>query len=218
MYPLPGNAENIALPGNLDAIVSASTFQWFNNFDAFLEKPIGLSRLFDCLSIVCSRKDHDPTAPQTPNGMITQTTLSEARATGPRILVVEDNEINQKVVLKILKKNGFQPDVAHNGREAVERLGMKSYDAVLMDIHMPVMNGFEATSAIRNPSNNCIDPQVPIIAVTAYSMKDPERKCREAGMDDYLPKPVIPDILISKVRQWCDKVRMVEPPDIGHWN
>ncbi len=187
-------------------------------FDAFLAKPIGFSRLFDCLSIVCNRGDHDQTASQAVNGFITQAALSEVQATGPRILVVEDNVINQKVMLKILQKNGCQPDVVDNGREAVERLSRKSYDLVLMDIQMPVMNGFEATSAIRNPSNNCLDPQVPIIAVTANAMKDPEKACLEAGMDDYLPKPVIPEILISKVRQWCDKVRMVDPSGIGYWN
>ena len=214
-----------AILGHTKMILSTSIDQAYNTddirdvgFDAFLAKPIRFSRLFDCLCLVCSRVDNDSTAEPTPQSMITQSSLSEVRADGPRILVVEDNLINQKVMLKILNHDGFSTDVAGNGREAVEALCRKSYNVVLMDIQMPVMNGFEATSAIRNPSNKCLTPQVPIIAVTANSMKDAEKECLDAGMDDYLPKPVVPDVLIAKVRQWLEKSHIAEKASCGYCN
>ncbi|MEJ2155038.1 MAG: response regulator [Desulfobacteraceae bacterium] len=177
-------------------------------FDAFLVKPVRSARLMDCLSLVCRRKSDNATPDNGAHQIITQAALSEVRASGPRILVVEDNIINQKVVLNILNKNGYCPDVANNGREAVEALCRKSYDLVLMDIQMPVMNGFEATSAIRNPLNKCKNPGIPIIAVTANSMKDAKVECLDAGMDDYLPKPVVPKTLMAKVQQWCHTSRI----------
>ncbi len=178
-------------------------------FEAYLVKPVRYSRLFDCLCVICSREAHDSTATSPAGGIITHAALSEFRASGPRVLVVEDNLINQKVIVKILNRHGFRSDVAHNGRQAVEALRKKAYDVVLMDIQMPVMNGFEATSAIRNPSNKCLVPRVPIIAVTANTMKDARKACVKAGMDDFLPKPVVPDRLIQKIRQLCDKTRVI---------
>jgi CheY-like chemotaxis protein len=180
-------------------------------FDAFLVKPVRSSRLFDCLSAVCGRPSDESKAVPGDHQIITHASLSEVHANGPRILVVEDNVINQKVMLKILNNNGYHPDVVNNGLEAVEALCGKVYDLVLMDIQMPVMNGFEATGAIRNPSNRCKDPQIPIIAVTANAMKDAKKECLDAGMDDYLPKPVDPNALIAMVRQWCDSSRTVQP-------
>ncbi len=186
-------------------------------FDAFLAKPLNHDRFIDCLSIICNRGHQDSKASDT-NCMITQASLAEARAIGPRILVVEDNMVNQKVMLKILQTHGYQPDVVNNGLEAVEALRSKAYDVVLMDIQMPIMNGFEATSAIRNPTNRCVAPQVPIIAVTANAMKDSRKECLDAGMDDYLPKPVSPDLLIEMVQQWCKKTRMTASPVSEHFN
>lgn len=126
---------------------------------------------------------------------------------GPKVLVVEDNPINQKVMLKILNTHGCRTQVVDNGRKAVLELCNNAYDVVLMDLQMPEMNGFEATGAIRNPLNKCINPQVPIIAVTANTMKEDRKKCLDAGMDDFFPKPVNPNALMEKVRQWYEKQR-----------
>jgi signal transduction histidine kinase/CheY-like chemotaxis protein len=137
--------------------------------------------------------------------VIANQTPIAAGTDAPRILVVEDNVMNQKVMLKILGKFEYPAKVVDNGRKAVHELQEKTYDIVLMDIQMPVMNGFEATSAIRDPLNNCLDPQVPIIAVTANSMKADRKQCLDAGMNDYIRKPLNPKKLLKKIRQWHPK-------------
>ena len=123
--------------------------------------------------------------------------------------------INQRVMLKILDFHGCHAEVVENGRLAVQELCKKDYDMVLMDLQMPEMNGFEATGAIRNPGNKCLNPTVPIIAVTANSMKEDRKKCLDAGMDDYLPKPVNPKTLMEKIRQWHGKPQLVQGTDMN---
>jgi two-component system sensor histidine kinase/response regulator len=86
-------------------------------------------------------------------------------------------------------------------------LGQRSYDMVLMDLQMPEMNGFEAAAAIRNPENGCLDPHVPIIAITANTREEDRLRCLDAGMDDYLPKPVNPGKLVEKIQLWHNKHR-----------
>ena len=117
------------------------------------------------------------------------------------VLVAEDNEINQDLLLEFLKNAGFtNVDVAANGTAAVEAINTSPYDVVLMDCQMPVMDGYEAASRIRNaPDGNA---NVPIIALTANAMKGDREKCLAAGMDDFISKPVDPDILIKKINDW----------------
>ena len=118
---------------------------------------------------------------------------------GLPILLAEDNKINQLVAKEILKNKGFQVDIAGNGREAVDMLHQKPYGLILMDIQMPVMDGFQATELIRqNPRYT----NLPIIAMTAHAMAGYREQCLEAGMNDYTTKPIIPEKLYELIIQW----------------
>jgi CheY-like chemotaxis protein len=123
-----------------------------------------------------------------------------------RVLLAEDNEVNQKLALAILKKRGHSVVVARNGREAVEAVEREVFDAVLMDVQMPEMSGLEATHAIRRlesagqltAGRECYRTQaLPIIAMTAHAMTGDRERCLEAGMNSYLSKPIQPDLLLK---------------------
>jgi CheY-like chemotaxis protein len=133
--------------------------------------------------------------------MVTRYTIDEARPKERRLLVVEDNLVNQKVALLLLKKMGYRADVAANGCEAVNALMQVRYDLVLMDQQMPEMDGLEATRIIRS-STDVINRRVPIIAMTANALKGDRERCLASGMDDYLSKPVKPDQLKTKLDYW----------------
>ncbi len=164
-------------------------------FEAYLTKPIKQSLLFDAILAVFGKKrDSDR---QQDNGLVTLHSLAESGKRKLRILLTEDNAVNQKVALIHLRKFGFSADVAENGREAVEAVKKDGYDLVLMDIQMPEMDGHEATRAIRRAGFD-----LPIIAMTANAMKGDREKCLEAGMNDYLAKPVNPKELLAKIEQW----------------
>ena len=113
------------------------------------------------------------------------------------ILVADDTQANQEVVKAVLAKRGHHVEVANNGRQAVERVQGHDYDVVLMDAQMPLMNGLEAAEAIRRLPNAV--GQVPIIALTAHVMPQDRRRCLDAGMDDYLPKPIDAAALVARV-------------------
>jgi len=117
-----------------------------------------------------------------------------------KILLVEDNELNQKFALAVLKRLGYVTDVAKNGLVALELIQANKYDLVLMDIQMPEMNGIEATLAIRKLEAANIIERVPIIAVTAFAMEHDRRNCFDAGMDDFLSKPFKPAELELKIK------------------
>jgi len=118
---------------------------------------------------------------------------------GSTILLVEDNLINQRVALEIFKENGIHADVASNGREAVAAIRAGSYDAVLMDVQMPEMDGYEATRILRRSPEF---DDLPIIAMTANAMKGDKEKCLDAGMNDYVAKPIDTDELFLKLHTW----------------
>ena len=109
-----------------------------------------------------------------------------------RVLVVDDNLINQKVVVALLTKMHYETDVAADGLEALEALGERSYDVVLMDIYMPNMDGFEATEEIRRQET---DSYTPIVALTGSALEADRERCFEVGMDDFIVKPVQRDVL-----------------------
>lgn len=116
----------------------------------------------------------------------------------PRILMAEDNAINQRVGKLILQKAGFTIDLVADGNEAVEAHRQNPYDLILMDCQMPTMDGFEASRLIRKAG----DPQPVIIAVTANALLGERERCLNAGMDDYLSKPFHADQLVAVVKKW----------------
>lgn len=118
-----------------------------------------------------------------------------------RILVVEDIAANEQVTCAILEHAGYATDVAVNGAAAIETLESKPYDMVLMDCCMPIMDGFEATRSIRAAGSRVLNPKIPIIALTALAMSSDRGKCLEAGMDDYVSKPVDPRKLIDVIER-----------------
>jgi CheY-like chemotaxis protein len=122
---------------------------------------------------------------------------------GGRVLVAEDNQVNQKVVVMILKKLGYSSDVAGNGREALNALEIGSYGVVLMDCQMPEMDGFEATRAIRAGGSDFAG--IPIIALTANALGGEKERCLAAGMDDYLAKPIKAETLGRKLEIWMSR-------------
>ena len=123
-----------------------------------------------------------------------------------RVLVVEDNLTNQKVIIAVLKKLGFQTDVAHNGLEAIRAFETSTYEMVLMDVAMPEMDGIEATRRIRQLEQlSPVSSHTPIIALTAHAMSDDRERCLATGMDDYVTKPFrLPD-LVAMIAQWSKK-------------
>ena len=116
-----------------------------------------------------------------------------------KVLLVEDNEINQKIVLLSLSKKVSQIDVAANGKEALEMFGLKQYDLILMDIMMPVMDGLTATKKIREIEST-IDSHIPIITITANALAGDRDNCLAAGADDYIAKPFQADVLVRKMK------------------
>jgi PAS domain S-box-containing protein len=130
------------------------------------------------------------------------TTTSENDKRKIRILVAEDNPVNQKVAQAMLKKVGLQSDVVANGQEAVNALQTIPYDLVFMDCQMPEMDGFEATRCIRNGTSGVVNPSIPIIAMTAFAMQGDKEKCILAGMNDFIAKPVLKRELTELLARW----------------
>ena len=120
-----------------------------------------------------------------------------------RLLMAEDNPVNREVARTVLDLLGYSVTCVTDGRQAVEALRAEHYDLVLMDCEMPEMDGYEATRLIRHPDGKVLDPRIPIIAVTAAAMAGDRERCLEAGMDDYISKPVRASSLIELVERYC---------------
>jgi PAS domain S-box-containing protein len=169
---------------------------------AYFRKPVRQSQLFNTLASLedaivpqIQEKQEHPEAPS-PKG----------RFSSFRVLLVEDNPVNQALGLAMLDFFGCRTDVAENGREALEAFAFKPYDIIMMDCQMPLMDGYEATQAIRQEEAACSEgskpPHIPIVALTAHALEGDRAICLEAGMDDYLSKPYKPDELCSVLTRW----------------
>ena len=138
------------------------------------------------------------------DAMITHYSIRARKNAGYRLLLVEDHPINQQVARGMLKKLGFGTDIANDGREALDCLSQKEYHLVLMDCQMPVMDGYQATQAIRHQASGIKNPNIPIIAMTANAMAGDRQRCLDAGMNDYLPKPIRQEMLSAMLEKWLD--------------
>ncbi len=173
-------------------------------FAAYLPKPLKQSLLYDCLVTLLS----DGTSKVDRKQLMTRHTLAENRKLNKKILLVEDSIDNQKIGTWHLKKLGYCVDCVANGIEAVEAVKSIPYDMVLMDCQMPEMDGYEATAAIRKweselgITNN--ESRITIIAMTANAMKGDREKCLDAGMDDYIAKPMNATKLQETLEKWVD--------------
>ena len=172
-------------------------------FAGYLTKPIRQAQLSECLGMLMGgfAFRSSSSLPQK-RGIVERHIVEESGTHVARILLAEDNVINQKVARHILKTLGCKADVVADGYEAVRALELINYDLVLMDCQMPEMDGFEATAVIRDPTSNVCNHNVPIIAMTANAMKGDREKCLEAGMDDYLSKPVKKEELAGIIDKW----------------
>ncbi len=129
------------------------------------------------------------------------TVPEELASTFPlKILIAEDNEVNQQVILFILQKLGYEPAIVENGRLALEAATSTAFDVILMDLQMPEMDGLEVTRQIRQVK---LPEQPVIIALTANTMEGDEEECVKAGMNDYIGKPVKLEELVGKLRKWA---------------
>ena len=171
-----------------------------------VSKPISRQQLFHRVLEVFGEKvmDTDGASQQVLEASDTSKAIG-----GARILLVEDNSINQEVVRELLERVELVVEIANNGQEGVDKVKQDLFDLVLMDVQMPIMDGHEATQKIRQ------DPRfkkLPIIAMTAFSMPDEQKACLDAGMDAYLPKPIRPERLYGLLTQWIGPILIKDNP------
>ncbi len=191
-------------------------------FNAYLTKPVRHDQLQGCLRVVfglqqapVATKVETGLSVGAPPALITRHTLAEQR-TRPRILVAEDNLVNQKLAVRMLERLGYQPDIVSNGNEALAAFEREVYSAIVMDCQMPVMDGYEATRHIREqeqrPQASRDRVHIPIIALTANAMQGDRERCKAAGMDDYLSKPVKIDDLGRILHRWMPLPTIEDAP------
>ncbi len=161
----------------------------------YLLKPVRQHMLYEALVAVLGQKIEEPPK------LITRHLLTEQKRAGQRLLLAEDNAINQKLAVILLQKAGYSVDTVENGRQAVEKSQQEMYNAILMDVQMPELDGFEATGQIRKRELNS-GQHIPIIAMTAHALVGDRERCLEAGMDDYVSKPLEPQFLLAVLDRW----------------
>ncbi len=175
--------------------------------NGYLLKPVRQKELFGALLNILGRnKQSDETKIKA--SMITRHSLNEQQRGLTHILLAEDNPTNQKLAIRLLQKAGYPVDVAATGKESIEAVQKKNYKMILMDVQMPEMDGFEATKRIR-----ALGPkyeQLPIIAMTAYAMAGDRERCLEAGMNDYVSKPLNVEELFKVIEKYSGVDRELE--------
>jgi two-component system, sensor histidine kinase and response regulator len=162
-------------------------------------KPIIEGRLREALTEALRRTLIPEPVPAIRVPATAQASLAAQR---PRILLAEDNFINREVFLAMLGQRGLDADAVLDGAEAVKALQQTDYDLVFMDCEMPELDGYEATRRIRRPETGTLNPQVPIVAVTANAMPGDREKCLQCGMSDYMAKPIEPEELLQALLKW----------------
>jgi CheY-like chemotaxis protein len=172
------------------------------HFAASLLKPLKASQLYNVLLEICAEEERPQEFRQRVDAGRSQFDPQMGERLPLRILLTEDNAINQKLALRLLARMGYRADVAGNGLEAVEAVQRQPYDVVLMDVQMPEMDGLEATRCIRQLSPQELSvlgagEQPRIIAMTASAMQEDRERCMSAGMDDYISKPIRVDELVD---------------------
>ena len=158
-------------------------------FSLYLTKPIKRAQLFEGLEMLIGKPSFAGQQKSTPE-LITQYSIDEEKLKKIRILLVEDNLVNQKLVSQLLSKAGYTVLTATNGQEALHLLIQQEFDLVLMDIQMPILDGLETTRVIRDPQSDVLNHDIPVIGLTAKAMKGDREVCIEAGMNGYLTKPI----------------------------
>jgi two-component system sensor histidine kinase/response regulator len=164
----------------------------------YLVKPIKQSQLFDMIVTVFNREKIE--VQEKPLPIVSRHTIEEEKRRRIRILLAEDNPTNQKLTVILLKKAGYSVDALEDGQKVMEVLNRASYDLVLLDVQMPEMDGFETARAIREKERG--RKHIPIIAITAHAMKGDRERCLQAGMDDYVSKPIEPKKLFETIKKW----------------
>ncbi|MBF0437067.1 MAG: PAS domain S-box protein [Magnetococcales bacterium] len=170
--------------------------------DLCIMKPAGKTKILDGLAALIKTQKH----------LVKEKKLQEGKPVGQsahyrgRVLLVEDTVINQQVAMGMLKQLGLEVTLATNGAEAVEKVKNGDFDLVLMDVQMPIMDGLEASRAVRSMEAASEKTSLPIIAMTAHALEEDRRRCLEAGMDDHLPKPVRWDMLERMLTRWLGDI------------
>jgi CheY-like chemotaxis protein len=175
-------------------------------FAAYLVKPVKQSRLQEALAMALGKSSGLSTSLLGIGPPLSQTTpMADRPQQSLRILLAEDNPVNQKVALRQLESLGYKADVVANGQEVLDLLQQVSYDLILMDCQMPVMDGYEATRRLRQQERRSGHRTV-VIAITANAMQEDRERCLQAGMDDYLSKPVLKEDLERVLNHWSQVI------------
>lgn len=182
--------------------------------DDFLIKPLDESMLLDSIMSIMGHRKSGFTSPLALN--LPHKVKGLDKITNARVLLVEDNEINQQVASELLTNKGFRVTIAANGKEALTAvmIAKHPFDAILMDIQMPVMDGYNATKRIKKLPGRL--NKIPIIAMTAHAMDNERKKCHTAGMCDHIAKPIIPNLLYATLVKWIKpRKHRVTPKALG---
>jgi signal transduction histidine kinase/CheY-like chemotaxis protein len=206
---LPGTAETKLVLSSSSGMFNSHAAARKHGFDAALPKPLRPGALIRCIEGLTAAAAQEAA----PDAMPAAAAIGGVRASHLRILLAEDNSTNQKLFLALLKSRNYTVDIAANGFEVIEAVRNLPYDLILMDVQMPELDGIEATKRIRAMATGCAD--IPIIGVTAHALKGDRERVLDAGMNDYLTKPIVMDELFEKIVQWAPRSKVVAEPPAG---